>query len=206
MSGITRNGPSWPLPTAPEGTAAAFLQMASKISQPITFNEEGYYTLSFMVAGRTRPMPQYGHQDFRILFNGEQVGAVQTVDETWRRCTFRLPYVKAGVAYTLMFQANNSMYNQLDLGEDHTSFIDDVRIAKQTAVSAAGTPGVYKNEVVRLDAGSKLALDFPGQVVFKEIWYDGRLYSGTLSAENTPFVTGAGSAYVSPKGTIIGIQ
>ena len=205
-SGITRNGNSWPIPTAPEGTCGAFLQMSAKISQPVTFGEDGYYTLSFMAAGRMRPVPYYYLHDFMVLFNGEQVGTVQTFDETWRRYTFRLPYAAAGVTNTLMFKGVNSMYNQLGTLDDHTSFLDDVRITKQSAVSGAGTPGAYKNLVVRLAAGSKLALDFPGQTVFKEIWYNGSLYSGTLDASNTPFLTGAGSAYVSPKGTLIRIQ
>jgi len=57
-----------------------------------------------------------------------------------------------------------------------------------------------------LAAGSRLALDFPGQVTFKELWYDGRLYSGVLTATNAPFLTGAGSVYVSPKRTLISIK
>ena len=205
-SGITQNNATWGNSPAPEGTCAAFIRMGYKLSQPITFAEDGGYTLSFMASGRMRESPKYCLHDFRVLFKGEQVGYVQTVDDTWRRYTFRLPYVKAGVAYTLMFEGINSMFNQLGMGEDHDSFIDDVRIVKQTAVSAAGTPGVYKNVVVRLDAGSKLALDFPGQTAFKELWYDGQLYSGTLNASNTPFLTGAGSVFVAPKGTIIRIQ
>lgn len=206
MSGITRNGGAWPLPTAPEGTCAAFLQMSANISQPITFSEGGYYTLSFMAAGRMRPLPSYCYHDFKVLFNGEQVGTVQTVDETWRGYAFRLPYVRAGVTNALLFQGINSMAYQLGTTEDHTSFIDDVRIMRQTAVEDTGTPGAYKNLTVHLAAGSKLALDFPGQAVFKEIWYNGSRFSGTLDALNTPFITGAGSACVSPKGTLIRIQ
>ena len=205
-SGITRNGNSWPIPTVPEGTAGAFLQMAAKISQPLTFGEGGYYTLSFMAAGRMRPWPSYCYHDFKVLFNGEQVGTVQTVDETWRCYTFRLPYATAGVTNTLLFQGINSMNAQLGTPDDHTSFIDDVRITKQTATVATGTPGSYKNVIIRLEAGSRLALDFPGQSVFKELWYDGRLYSGTRDASNTAFLTGAGSLLVSPKGTLIQVQ
>lgn len=133
------------------------------------------------------------------------MGYVQTVDETWRRYTFRLPYATAGVTNTLLFQGINSMNAQLGTPDDHTSFIDDVRITKQTAAVATGTPGVYRNVKVGLQAGSKLALDFPGQVVFKELWYDGRMYSGTRDASNTAFLTGTGSLYVSPKGTMIRI-
>ncbi len=205
-SGITRNGSAWNGPNAPEGTAAAFLRMGYKMSQPITFDEDGYYTLSFMAAGRMRPQPVYCLHDFRVLFNGEQVGYVQTVDETWRRYTFRLPYVRHGVAYSLLFEGLNSMLNQLGMGADHDSFIDDVRITRQAPVLETGTPGEYKNVDVRLDAGSRLALDFPGLVVFHELWYDGHLYSGTLDASNAPFLTGTGSVYVSPKGTLIQIQ
>ena len=205
MSGITRNGSAWRCPNAPEGAAMAVLQMAANMSQPLTFAEGGAYTLSFMATGRMRDYPRYYLHDFRILFNGEEVGYVQTVDETWRRYTFRLPYVKAGVTNSLVFDGINSIYNQMGLADDHASFIDDVRITKQTAASGTGTPGAYKNVTVRLEADSKLALDFPGRVTFKELWYDGRLYSGERNSSNTPFLTGVGSVYVSPKGTLIRI-
>ena len=206
MSGITRNGSAWNCPNAPEGAAMAVLQMSADISQPVTFTEGGYYTLSFMAAARQRDRPRYYLHDFRILFNGEQVGYVQTVDETWRRYTFRLPCVKAGETNSLVFDGLNSIYNQLGLADDHTSFIDDVRITKQTAADGAGSPGAYKNLVVQLSAGSKLALDYPGVTVFKELWYDGRMYSGVRDASNTPFLSGVGSVYVSPKGTMIQVR
>ncbi|HNX35704.1 MAG TPA: hypothetical protein PKM57_13820 [Kiritimatiellia bacterium] len=206
MSGITRNGSAWRCPNAPEGAAMAVLQMEANMSQPLTFAEGGFYTLSFMAAGRMRDYPRYYLHDFRVLFNGEEVGTVQTSDETWRRYAFRLPYVKAGVTNSLVFDGLNSMYNQLGLADDHTSFIDDVRITKQTALKDEAAPGAYRSVAIRLVAGSKLALDFPGQMVFKELWYDGRSYTGTLDASNTAFLTGAGSVYVAPKGTIIRIQ
>lgn len=206
MSGITRNGSAWRCPNAPEGAAMAVLQMAANMSQPLTFAEGGAYTLSFMAAGRMRDYPRYYLHDFRVLFNGEEVGYVQTSDETWRRYTFRLPYVKAGVTNNLVFDGLNSMYNQLGLADDHTSFIDDVRITKQAVLKDEASPGSCRSVAVRLAAGSKLALDFPGQIVFKELWYDGRSYTGALDASNTAFLTGAGSVYVAPKGTIIRIQ
>ncbi len=154
ISGIARNGGDWPLPIAPEGTCAAFLQKDSKMSQAVTFAEDGYYTLSFMAAARIRALPEYYLHDFKILFNGEQVGYVQTFDDTWRRYTFRLPYAKAGVADTLLFQSVNSMAYQWGMGEDHVSFIDDVRIEKQAVAGGSGTAGVCKDTVVHLAAGS----------------------------------------------------
>ena len=159
-----------------------------------------------MAAARQRDRPRYYLHDFNVVFNGEQVGYVQTVDETWRRYTFRLPYVKAGETCTLLFDGINSIYNQQGLADDHTSFIDDVRITKQAPVDGAGSPGAYKNLVVQLSAGSKLALDYPGVTVFKELWYDGRMYSGARDASDTPFLSGAGSVYVSPKGTMIQVR
>lgn len=206
MSGITRNGSAWYCPDASEGAAMAVLQMSANMSQGLSFGEDGYYALSFMAAARQRDRPRYYLHDFNVLFNGEQVGYVRTVDETWRRYTFRLPYVKAGETYTLLFDGINSIYNQQGLLDDHASFIDDVRITKQAAFDETGTPGAYKSVVVDLAAGSKLDLDFAGQVKVKELWYDGRLYSGVLDASNTTFLTGAGSVYVSPKGTLIRIQ
>jgi len=205
MSGVTRNNSAWICPSAQEGTSMAFLQMKAKISQSVTCEEDGYYTLSFAAAGRLLYWANNWAclHDFRILFNGEQVGSVQTFDATWRRYTFRLPYIKSGVAYCLVFEGLNSMANQLGTGGDHTSFIDDVRITKQTAAVKTDSLGTYKNLRVCLTAGSKLALDFPGQTLFKELVYDGKSYSGTLSASNTSFLTGSGSVYVSPKGTLI---
>jgi len=205
MSGIARSGGAWPLPAAPEGNCGAFLQMDAQISQTGTFDEDGYYTLTFMCAGRLQHAPHYCLHDFKVLFNGEQVGYVQTFDDTWRRYEFRLPYVKAGTAYTLRFQGVNSMAYQWGMTEDHASFLDDVRIMLQAASVTEG-PGDYSHACLMLAADAKLALDFPGQARFKELWYDGHLYSGELDASNTPFITGAGSVYVSPKGTMIRVQ
>jgi len=206
MSGITRNGSAWDCPDAPEGAAMAVLQMSANMSQPVTFTEGGYYTLSFMAAARQRDRTRYYLHDFNVLFNGEQLGYVQTTDETWKRYTFRLPYVKAGETYTLLFDGINSIYNQQGLQDDHASFIDDVRITKQATVNETDTPGTYKDVVVNLAAGSTLDLDFAGQIQFKDIWYDGQSYSGVLDASNTTFLAGEGSVYVSPKGTLIQIQ
>jgi hypothetical protein len=209
MSGITRNDPNelaWRCPDAPEGAAMAVLQMSANMSQDLTFSEDGYYTLSFMAAARQRDRPRYYLHDFNVLFNGEQLGYVQTADETWQRYTFRLPYVKAGVTYTLLLDGINSIYNQQGLLDDHASFIDDVRITRQATVNETDTPGTYKDLVVNLAAGSTLDLDFAGQVEFNNVWYDGQSYSGVLDASNTSFLTGEGSVYVSPKGTLIEIQ
>jgi hypothetical protein len=59
---------------------------------------------------------------------------------------------------------------------------------------------------VCLGTGARLALDFPGQIVFGELWHGGKLHTGTLDASNAPFLTGAGSVYVAPKGTVISIE
>ncbi len=60
--------------------------------------------------------------------------------------------------------------------------------------------------VVNLADGSTLDFDFAGQIKFNNLWYDGQSYSGLLDASNTSFLTGAGSVYVIPKGTLIEIQ
>ena len=206
MSGITRNESAWYCPDAPEGAAMAVLQMSANMSQDLTFDEDGYYTFSFLAAARKRDRPRYYLHDFNILFNGEQVGYVQTVEERWQRYTFRLPYVKAGETYTLLLDGINSIYNQQGLEDDHASFIDDVRITKQATVNETDFPGEFKDVVVNLAAGSTLNLDFAGQVEFNNVWYDGQSYSGLMDASNTSFLTGEGSVYVSPKGTLIQIQ
>ena len=205
-SGITRNNSVWGNPVAPEGACAGFLRMGYRMSQSVTFDEGGYYTLSFMAAGRLRDLPSYCLHDFRVLFNGETVGTVQTFDDTWRRYTFRLPYVKRGGAGLLAFEGVNSMKGLLGMGDDHDSFVDNVRMEKQTPLVDTDRVGVYRDVVVCLASGSRLSLDFSGQVVFKEVWYDGKLCAGVLDASNTSFLTGAGSVYVAPKGTVLSVR
>ena len=206
MSGITRNGSAWQCPDAQEGAAMAVLQMSADMSQDLTFSESGYYTLSFLAVARQRDRPRYYLHDFNILFNDEEIGYVQTVDERWQRYSFRLPYVKAGQTCTLLFDGINSIYNQQGLQDDHASFIDDVRITKQKTLTETNSPGSFKNVVVNLEAGSTLDLDFAGQVEFNSIRYDGQSFSGVLDASNTSFLTGEGSVYVSPKGTLIMVK
>ena len=86
------------------------------------------------------------------------------------------------------------------------------RMARLDAVSikyvkdgtfTADTPDVPASASIEVAEGAKLRLDFPGTLKLDGLKYNGRSYSGTLTAENCPFILGPGSLDVKPKGTVL---
>ncbi len=67
----------------------------------------------------------------------------------------------------------------------------------------ADTPDVPASASIEVAEGAKLRLDFPGNLKLDNVRYVGRSYSGTLTAENCPFILGPGSLDVKPKGTVL---
>ena len=59
---------------------------------------------------------------------------------------------------------------------------------------------------IEVASGAKLRLDFPGNLKLDTVKYAGRSYSGTLTAENCPFILGPGSLDVKPKGTVLMVR
>lgn len=172
--------------------------MTATIGQDVSFAEAGTYTLSFLAAGRSQQTRYLGH-DFRVLFNGVALGYIRTDDGVFRRYTFRLPRVKAGRSYALVFEG-------LNRGDetDRASFLDSViftRLEEPAFADAA-----FAQTGIDLSAGASLLLDYDGVLPMEYVFHNGRFYSGTLNEENTPFIQGGGSLYVTPKGTLIGIR
>jgi autotransporter-associated beta strand protein len=197
QSGIAQTGSDWGN-TAPDGGCNAFLQMIAQISQTITFDEAGTYEISFLAAGRPQNQNYLNH-DFQVTFDGMKVGYVRTVDGTFRRYTFRLPFVKANVPYVLAFEGINHGDTT-----DRASFIDSVILTK--IEEPTFDPAAFAKTEIALSAGTTLELDYDGLLTMERIIYSGRSYSGMMTAENTPFIQGTGSLYATPQGTIIILQ
>ena len=76
-------------------------------------------------------------------------------------------------------------------------------VKKTTDLAADAVPDISKDTAIEVADGSKLRLDFPGTLKLDSLRYAGRSYSGTLTAENCPFILGPGSLDVKPKGTVL---
>ena len=194
QSGIARNASDWGN-TVMEGACCAFLQMRATIRQSVSFSQAGTYTLSFLAAGRG----SYLDHDFAVLFNNSKIGYVRTADRGFRRYSFRLPRVAADVPYLLSFEG----LNQGD-DTDRASFLDSVQILEtaEPVFQPAEIPKFY----LALDAGAQLELDYDGEVALEGVMYNGQVYSGLMTENNTPFIRGTGTLYVTPKGTLISVQ
>ena len=192
--GITTPGEySWTV-TSPEGQRCLVMARQGSVSQSVTFGTSGTYELSFLAA--QSPMVAPGH-DFEVTFDGMQVGCVTTMDTTFRRYVFRLPYVEAGRAYGLVLQGLNSV------GGWTASLIDAVVLSKADAEPAAFGGKAFARVVVSLAAGTRLELDYGGTVELDGLGYVGVPFTGMLSAANTPFIRGAGCVLVKPKGAVL---
>ena len=90
-----------------------------------------------------------------------------------------------------------------DAGSDRLTRLDGVSVKKATDLAADATPDVPESATIEVAEGAKLRLDFPGNLKLDNVKYAGRSYSGTLTAENCPFILGPGSLDVKPKGTVL---
>ena len=133
------------------------------------------------------------------MFNNSKIGYVRTADRGFRRYSFRLPRVAADVPYLLSFEG----LNQGD-DTDRASFLDSVQILEtaEPVFQPAEIPKFY----LALDAGAQLELDYDGEVALEGVMYNGQVYSGLMTENNTPFIRGTGTLYVTPKGTLISVQ
>ena len=192
--GITTPGEySWTV-TSPEGQRCLVMARQGSVRQNVTFGTSGTYELSFLAAQSPNVAP--GH-DFAVTFDGMQVGTVRTMDTTFRRYAFRLPYVEAGRAYGLLLQGLNSG------GGWTASLVDKVILRKADAEPAAFDRKAFAEAAVSLAAGCKLELDYAGIVELDGLSYDGVPRTGSLNAVNTPFIRGAGSVLIKPKGAVL---
>ena len=197
QSGIAKSGSDWGN-TVPEGSSCAFLQMTATISQTLTFAEDGNYALSFLASARTQ-QSRYSNHDFNVRFNGMIVGHVRTVDAAYRRYSFRLPHIKAGEPYELVFEG----INQGD-STDRASFLDSVMIVKID--DASFDPASFAKTKIDLSSESFLELDYDGLITLNRLTYNGQSYSGLLEANELPFIRGEGTIYIPQSGAVLTIQ
>ena len=172
--------------------------MNATIRQTVTFEADGTYTLSFLAAGRSQLTRYLGH-DFQVLFGGVSIGYVRTDDGLFRRYSFRLPRVKAGAPYALVFEGLNHGDDT-----DRASFLDSVMFAKLEEPSFNAV--AFAKTGLDLSDGASLVLDYEGVLTMEQVFYNGHSYSGTLNEGNTPFIRGTGCLYVTPKGTLFSLR
>ncbi len=194
QSGIARSGSAWGNAVV-DGACCAFLQMRATIRQTVSFSKAGTYTLSFLAAGRGN----YLDHDFAILFNNSKIGYVRTADRGFRRYSFRLPRVAANAPYLLSFVGLNHGDEA-----DRASFLDSVQIIATT--EPVFTPADIPKFYLALDADAQLELDYDGEVTLEGVMYNGQAYSGLMTENNTPFIRGTGTIYVTPRGMLFSVQ
>ena len=140
-AGVTGNGSGFTAqnPDAPEGTQAAFLQMAgSSISQTVAL-AAGTYQITFDAAQRVSA-GQAARQDFEVLVDGQIVGTFTPSGgsyATYQTATFT---VAAG-NHTIAFLGLDTA------GGDNTALIDAVRLVTSPGLSDGGfeSPDVGAN-------------------------------------------------------------
>jgi len=195
-SGLTSARSAFSL-TVPHGAQAAYLQKTAYIRQTVTFPADGFFTVSFMAAARTQGDYTHTGHDFALQLDGATVGTVTTTGYLYDRYTFRLPYVKAGVAHLLAFQGLNTA------GGDRSSAIDDVRVERLPVEDGAFQP-FPSDLTVELAEGARLALDFAATLPLRALRVDGRLVSGVISSSSHPgVISGTGALLVPNSGTIL---
>lgn len=116
----------------PDGIHCGVLHIRGGLETTVTLPVDGVYRLSFWIAQR----PGYVGHETHILIDGEEVAQVQTREKAWQPCTFRLPWLAAGVhTLTLRSDANNSKAYRDANGGDSTvisgntvALVDDFRV------------------------------------------------------------------------------
>lgn len=183
----------------PEGARCLLMERNGSASQNVAFATSGTYELSLLASQSKSSVP--GHQ-FEVIFNGMKVGSVQTMSRGFKRYHFRLPYLKAGNSYSLVIQGLPIPGTMPHCA----SLIDSVILRKVPVEPAAFGERDFAKTTVMLAADTKLELDYSGSVELYSLAYANASYHGTLSATNTPFIQGAGSIVIKPKGTMIRIR
>ena len=86
--------------------------------------------------------------------------------------------------------------------DDATAFVDNVSVRK--VVAAGLDPSIGATTQLSLAEGTKLRLDFAGTVELGRLAVGGRGIAGEIDAARYPdLISGPGSLYVKPRGTIM---
>jgi hypothetical protein len=116
-SGLSETGTAWS-GSAQSGNQFAFIQRGGVFWQSVTVTERSNLNLAYFISAR--PGYPIAH-DVLVSFAGVQVQSVHATTTSWRRISFDLGAVDAGV-YTLKF--TGSPRTNADL----TTFVDDVSL------------------------------------------------------------------------------
>ena len=199
-----------------DGSKMLFICQWSFACQTIDVPKAGWYKFGCWTRSRadsvndpSRLTHTYGGNQLKVWWcdeDGEQTNEVyRTGCVTSTNFLEHTAYVKlpAGRIVLGLQGVNRKGVEQVSPGTDKDAnlFIDAVSL---TAVEAPAAPTELTGKTVNVAKGAKLRLDFDGQVTLKSFGYGAGHRSGVISAARFPeFISGEGSFYVEPKGTIL---
>ncbi len=188
-----------------EGTNYCIVVGTGSLEQDIAFPTSGVYRLVLHTADRTNG-DNLGNNPLRASFYPQGGVTNQAVEiGTFRPWTTnfaeRVAYFRVPTAGNYTFRIEGTITTK---NCDRMARLDavSIRYVKDGTFTDA-TPDVPESASIEVAEGAKLRLDFPGNLKLDTVKYAGRSYSGTLTAENCPFILGPGSIEVTPKGTVL---
>jgi hypothetical protein len=183
-SGIENNSSDWTSISPIEGTQAVFLQSndsgsypSGSVSQNITLNSTGSYTLTFYAA----PRSGYGEntEPIDVSIDGTVIDTVTPTVGAGSFAQYSITFSASAGSHKLKFQADDPAH---DSTEDSASFIDDVQLQLSTG---SGIPALTEATTGSGQVG--LSWDgVPGSTAYKVYW--GTSPTGLTNSE---VVTGA---------------
>ena len=187
-----------------EGSKYCIVVGTGSLEQDITFPTSGVYRLVFHTADRTDKL-DLANNPLRFSYYPQGGTTNQAVEiGTFRAWTTnfaeRVAYFRVPSAGNYTFRIEGTITTR---NCDRMARLDAVSIRHvKDGTFMADTPDVPASASIEVAEGAKLRLDFPGNLKLENVRYAGRSYSGTLTAENCPFILGPGSLEVTPKGTV----
>ena len=189
-----------------DGSSYVIICGSASIEQTLSFPSEGVYRLTFYAATREQNHANNGHNPIKasLVAVGSSVTnelctvRVDTFNFVRHSALFRVP--TAG-QYVLRIEGMT-----VAARSDRLTRLDGVSVKKATDLAADATPDIAEGTVFNVANGAKLRLDFPGTLKLDNLKYNGRSYSGILTADNCPCLLGPGALDITPKGTVILIR
>ena len=185
-----------------EGSRYVIIVGTASIEQTLTFPDAGVHRLEYHAARRA-DKDSNGHNPLKASFAA--VGSSVT-NEIFTTRVDSLPFLRHSALFRVPTAGQYVLRIEgmtADAGSDRLTRLDGVSVKKATDLAADATPDVPESATIEVAEGAKLRLDFPGNLKLDNVKYAGRSYSGTLTAENCPFILGPGSLDVKPKGTVL---
>ena len=208
-----------------DGNQGLMFVQAAWIEQDIAFPSSGVYRLSFWTSTRydrsiyASERRAYGGNALEAYLVKDGVtnaigrtDACLSTNFQHRVYTFAVP---AAGTYTFGFRSLNgwptpdgghiltqpSGYGIWFIASDCHVFLDAISI---TPAGELPPPDVDRQVEVKLDAGTRLRLDYSGTVEVERLVMDGRSVVGTVDATHpSGRIFGPGALYIRPKGTVV---